>query len=346
MKRLVAAVVLNCLWIGLLPAQAPRPDRAEECVKLALKYLHDSQDADGAWRLYAQKSPGVTSLAVMAFLSAGHVPGEGPYGDSVTRGIRWVLDAQKADGLFLSPQRPGFAMYEHGISTLMLAEVAGMTDAALSRRIKQAVEKAVAVILKAQRRDGLSAGGWRYQVTGTDADVSVTGWQLLALRAVRSRGCDVPAERIDRALEFLKRCEDARTGGFRYTPGGELTVACTGTAILCLELCRGHQTPEALRAGSHVLQHLLRWDEINFFYSAYYCSQATFQLGGNYWNYFRPELRKALLPYQQPNGSWSGRDGFGAAYGTSMSVLALTVEYRYLPIYQRGDDSSRANANE
>jgi hypothetical protein len=28
----------------------------------------------------------------------------------------------------------------------------------------------------------------------------------------------------------------------------------------------------------------------------------------------------------------------GPTYGTAISILALTVEYRYLPIYQRGEE--------
>jgi hypothetical protein len=42
-----------------------------------------------------------------------------------------------------------------------------------------------------------------------------------------------------------------------------------------------------------------------------------------------------LLEQQNANGSWNANDGLGANYGTAMGVLALTVEYRLLPIYQR-----------
>ena len=57
-----------------------------------------------------------------------------------------------------------------------------------------------------------------------------------------------------------------------------------------------------------------------------------FQLGNNYWGVYRPRLHKALFDNQQPNGSWL--DGMGPAYATALSVLALTVEYRFLPIYR------------
>ncbi len=276
----------------------------------------------------------------MAFLSAGHVPGEGPYSETVEKGIRWVLAQQQKSGLFGGS---GLEMYHQGICTLMLAEVAGMTDAKLGRKVKEAVENGVKVILQAQNRSKKRfSGGWRYSVNATDADLSVSGWQILALRAAKNLGCDIPAKNIDHALSFVKRCRQPRGGGFQYQPGGQVTPACTGTGILALELCQKHHTNEALVAGAYLLKNTglspVRTETSHFYYSAYYCSQAMFQLGGNYWNSYRPKLFKRLLEDQNRNGSWIGRPGLGASYSTSMSVLALTVEYRLLPIYQRGSD--------
>jgi hypothetical protein len=315
----------------------------DQAVDRALDYLQRTQDPDGGWRAgrYA-RNPAVTSLAVMAFLSAGHVPGEGRYGEVITRGVNAVLDAQHANGLVASEGH--HEMYHHGISTLMLAEVAGMTDGKLAEEVRRKLEKAVALILRAQRTSGIHRGGWRYRVDGYDGDISVSGWQLMALRAAKNLGCDVPPESIERAIEYILRCRDPVSGAFRYYPGGTRTTPCTGTSILGLELCgkEQHGTPEVLKAGAYLLSHPPRWGDAHFFYGIYYCSQAAFQLGDNYWTHYRPQLHEVLLRYQGDNGSWYGRDpeslGFGASYCTAMCVLALTVEYRYLPIYQRGEE--------
>ncbi len=167
----------------------------------------------------------------------------------------------------------------------------------------------------------------------------------MALRAAKNLGCDVPAENIELAVDFLKRCQDSRTGGFRYTPGGRLTVACTGTSILGLEICgkERHHTPEALRAGAFLIQNqnLPYWSQEWFFYSIYYGAQAAFQLGGNYWSVYRPRLHEVLLRNQNGSGFWEGYSAdarYGRSYCTAMAILALTVEYRYLPIYQRGEE--------
>jgi hypothetical protein len=236
-------------------------------------------------------------------------------------------------------------MYQHGISTMMLCEVAAMSDAKTAHALKPKIEKAVKIILQAQRLENtIKRGGWHYRVEGTEADMSVTGWQILALRAARNLGCDVPKERIDLAMNFVQQSRDPRTGGFCYTPGGAVTSGCTGTGILTLELCgkERHHSREALLAGSYLLKNPLRYDEGHFFYSVYYSSQAMFQLGNNYWNVFRPQLHRLLLDGQQRNGAWINNDPSGASYTTAMALLALTVEYRFLPIYQRDEESERS----
>ena len=324
-------------------ADPPVVDPAlDKSVDRALAFLQSTQLADGGWTTQGGgANPAATSLSVMAFLSAGHVPGEGRYGETIEKGIRAVLKAQHENGLIAVDG--GQEMYHHGISTLMLAEAAGMVDAKLGDEIRKKLTKAVALILKAQRTGGDNErGGWRYHVQpGDGADISVTGWQIMALRAAKNVGCDVPAENIDRAVDFIKRCQDQRTGGFAYQPHANITIPCTGTSILALEICGKdlHHGPEVLKAGAYLLKNPPKWGMAFGFYGLYYCSQATFQLGDNYWAFFRPLLHDMLFKNQKDNGSWaSGGDGsYGPNYSTAMCVLALTVEYRYLPIYQRDE---------
>jgi hypothetical protein len=283
----------------------------------------------------------------MAFLSAGNTPTEGEHAQAIADGIRWVLARQRSNGVIATDGQ--FEMYHHGICTLLLAEVVGMCPPALADEVRPALAKAVAVILKAQRKDGGHAGGWRYTVDSGDADLSVTGWQLLALRAAKNVGCDVPAANIDRAVAYLHRCFDETRGTFTYTIHGTQTVACAGTGILGLELCGGkdlHRCRESLRAGAYVLRNPPSLEQSHCFYGLYYCSQAMFQLGDNYWTVYRGRLHELLLRTQRDDGSWFGNDGearrVGPNYTTAMSVLALTVEYRFLPIYQRGEEPTDA----
>lgn len=241
-------------------ATTPRPasPEADAAVHRALDYLKSAQKSDGSWESGGfGRATSVTSLAVMAFLSAGHVPGEpGPYRESVEKGILYVLDHQRSNGLLVSNTSHG-PMYCHGISTLMLAEVVGMTaEAPLADRAREALGRAVKLILLAQNlaKNPENSGGWRYQPTSRDSDLSVSGWQVMALRAAKSAGCAVPSENIDRAIDYLKRCA-SQEGGFGYQPGGGPNNPRTGTGILALEICGEHQTREAVAGAEYLLKH-------------------------------------------------------------------------------------------
>jgi Prenyltransferase and squalene oxidase repeat len=254
--------------------------------------------------------------------------------------VRYVLNHQHADGMLVSNIRGG-PMYCHGISTLMLAEVVGMIpDAALADRVQKALSRAVDVIVKAQdvKKGPDHAGGWRYQPNSNDSDISVTGWQVMALRAAKSAGCAVDSTRIDRAVRYLKRCA-LKDGGFAYHPGQGPNNARTGVGILALELCGTHLTPEAIAGSKYLLTHPPRWGSDFFFYEAYYGSQAMFQIGDEAFQGYQKKLFLMLLEHQQQDGSWLSGDvtdhAIGRNYCTAMGVLALAVEYRYLPIYQR-----------
>lgn len=354
--RISSLLVFALLLLGTSFVSAAEPavskEKLDQSIDNALRAMQRTQEKDGSWSATNArvKNPAITALCVMAFLSAGHVPGEGRYGDTVKNGIDVVLKAQHPNGLIAT--EGGHEMYHHGICTLMLAEVAGMADEKQGAEIRKALEKAVNIILEAQRTTDPRSphyGGWRYRVKTLDSDLSVTGWQIMALRASKNLGCDVPAERIELAVDYIKRCQDPTTHGFRYFPNSRLTLPCTGTGILALEICGKHQhhSPEARQAGSYLVQekNLPRWASEHFFYGIYYSSQAAFQLGDNYWAVFRPQMHKVLLDNQGGAGAWIGGDAGSRAYGpnycTAMGVLALTVEYRYLPIYQRNEEPNK-----
>ena len=324
-------------------ADRPSSKATDDAIVKALEHLKKSQKPDdGSWESGGfGRATSVTSLAVMAYLAAGHTPGNpGPYRETVERGIRYVLKNQKPNGLLVSNTSHG-PMYCHGISTLMLAEVIGTSsDPALAEQCRTALAKAIELILKAQdlSKNPDQAGGWRYQPTSRDSDISVSGWQIMALRAAKDVGCAVSSDHIDRAIAYLKKCA-WKDGGFGYQPGQGPNNPRTGTGILALELCGTHLTPEAIAGAEYLVKHPPRWSSEYFFYETYYCSQATFQMGDKYYFIYQPKLVAILLEHQEKDGSWLSGDGNdrsgGRNYCTAMGVLALSVEYHYLPIYQR-----------
>lgn len=313
----------------------------DESIQRAVQFLSKSQQPSGAWSFNSYgESTAATSLAIMAFMAAGYVPEEGPYGDQINKGIDWVLAHQIDNGLVVHHKSHG-PMYSHGISTLMLAEVAGMLTGEREKKCRQVLERAIKLIVSAQdvSKDKRNAGGWRYTQTSKDSDLSVTGWQLLALRAAKNIGCDISADHIDKAVAYVRHCRGRNNVGFAYQPGGAPSATRTGTGILALEICGQHHTRDALEAGDYLVQHPLHPDEFYYFYGAYYCSVGMFQMGGEYWKKTRATIVPQLLEMQKHDGSWLANKGSekeaGKVYATTLAVLALAVEYQYLPIYQR-----------
>ncbi len=315
-------------------------------VDRGVEYLRRTQLPDGAWfSPNLGKNAGISGLAALALLSAGHVPGRGHCGENVERCVRWILSARQGNMLTSRDTSHG-PLYEHGIATLLLGEVLGMVDQERPgfERIHRVHEEAVDLILKAQEvpKDRSAEGGWRYLPWDTQSDISVSGWQILALKSAQTAGLSIPQRSIDRAILYVKRCQLA-SGGFGYMPGPgyEPNAARTGTGVLVLEICGPPGSAEARRGGDWLLKNPPDGKPPFFYYGLYYSAQAMYQLGGKYWETWRPLSETILLRRQEPDGSWlappedTHEAQAGPAYTTALAILALTVEYRYLPVYQR-----------
>jgi len=325
-----------------------RRDLEDQCdlgIEKALTYLAATQQKDGSWGAGYGRNTAVVSLAVLAFLAKGHLPDEAPHGQVVNRAIDFVLAHQHTNGLLFT--EAGGPMYSHGIGTLMLAEVVGMTAGERERRVREALARAVKLILDAQRikqADTRFRGGWRYQHTSPDSDLSVTGWCLMALKAAKNAGAVVPVEAINDAIDYVKR-SFCPGGGFAYQPGAGPSVAMTATGVLCLQIAGYHLLagsgkryhPEAMASGEWLVKHPVgSYGGGHFHYMVYYVAQAMWQLGGTYWDFWQPNFEKLVLANQNADGSWPAVQAeIGPVFSTSMTVLALAVKYGYLPIYQR-----------
>jgi hypothetical protein len=89
-----------------------------------LQYLARTQAAEGNWpdAPYAAE-PAVTSLAVISLLAHGDDPNFGPYSTTIRRGLDYVLKHSDPTTGYIGP-----TMYNHGFSTLALAESYGAVD--------------------------------------------------------------------------------------------------------------------------------------------------------------------------------------------------------------------------
>ena len=368
---LAALALIGALSSVVSSAEPTRPrdvlvaeewQQLDAAVDAGLAYLETQQQADGSFVTHGLGQPAVTSLCVLAYLSRGHVPHEGKYGPTIERAIEYVLQTQQADGLLYAfpiqgrqwgDRRHKIGAYNHAIAGVMLAEVYGMTQGELSESIRVAVRKALDFSLARQRIPKPSpddVGGWRYLVNtdGRDSDLSVTAWEVMFLRSARNAEFEVPIESIESAMEYVRRTFVPESGTFAYGTQGmrhQQTRAMAGSGILLLSLGGEHNTEMARTAGAWILDHPFdRYQRViygaeHYHYGAYYCSQAMFQLGGEYWERFFPAYMRLHVASQEPDGSWpqeQNRDGeYGRVFTTSLMVLSLTPAYQLLPIYQR-----------
>ncbi|MDZ4685388.1 MAG: prenyltransferase, partial [Planctomycetaceae bacterium] len=137
----------------------------------------------------------------------------------------------------------------------------------------------------------------------------------------------------------VKRCANRQRGGFAYQPGNGPSATMTAAGITALQVCGVTDAVELTASVPYLATRLPRYRDRYFFYGNYYSCVALHQHGGDVWENSKEAAFRELLLRQNRDGSWTAGDGsekgYGKAYATSLAVLALTVEYGYLPIYQK-----------
>ncbi len=180
----------------------------QKAVDRGIEFLKSQQQDDGSFGQDRYgRHVGITALAALAFMGHGDMPGRGPNGVYVEKALDFVLNHVDPTGLIAADTSHG-PMYGHGFAALFLAEIYGQSR---DSRTREALVKAIRLIVGSQNEEG----GWRYQPVSEDADLSVTICQVMALRAARNAGIKVPKQTIDRAVEYVKKCQNT-DGGFRY----------------------------------------------------------------------------------------------------------------------------------
>lgn len=340
----------------------------ERAVEAGLAYLAAQQFPDGRWCLDRtananQKDPylgqmrsdsAATALALLPFLGAGYTHREEKHRDTVTKGIRWLLQNQKANGDLFSGGSEYCWFYSHALASIVLSEAYGMTR---ERSLREPAGRAVQFIAASQNRE---FGGWRYR-PGLDADTSVSGWQLMALASARMAGLDVPREPLERVGTWLDRAQGDASGAlYVYNPNARLdseerfarqpNLAMTAEGLLMRMYLGWQREHPGLRAGAdHLRTNLPAMGDPNAStrdaYYWYYGTQVMFHIQGPHWQAWRDRLFSLLEKSQLREGPFSGSwdpydpspdrwaDAAGRLYVTSLNLLMLEVTYRHLPLF-------------
>ncbi len=298
-------------------------DETKKAIDKALKRLSELQKNNGSWG----GNTAVTAFVVLAYMSNGHVPNQGLYGKEVAKGISNLLASAKDDGYLIG--NTGGNMYCHGMATLALTQVWGMTG---DEEVKKVLKRAIDLIVKSQNHEG----GWRYEPAPTGADISVTIMQVMALRGAKDSGLHVPDETIKRAIGYINKCHDARSGGYRYQPYSSGPGYARTAAGVCVLQLGGEYEAKDIASAVEYLEKTAD-DHQHYWYGHYYAAHAFHQIGGKKWEDYYTRIKNKLLGTQRSGGEWSERmeAHVGTEYQTAIAVLVLSVPANYLPIYQR-----------
>ena len=332
---------------------------SERAVEASLRWMANNQEPAGNWSSarhgggLAKTDPqgqnrldgglhadsGITGLVVLSFLGAGYTHEEGKYADVVRRALKWLIAQQSANGYLGGKATRYDMMYCHAMATFALAEAYGMqSDPNSFPELQDAVQAGVRLICAMQNDDG----GWRYG-KGGDSDMSMFGWQLMALKSAVQAGIPVPDVNRRGMTKFLQaRALGTRGGLAGYKLHEAPSPAMTAEALFCRQMFGvSPQDAAAQEATVYLGRQLPRLSNYDEYYW-YYGTLAMFQQGGEPWQQWNDSLRDTLVGLQRtqgplagswdPNGKWAGIGG--RVYSTAVSTMCLEVYYRFLRIYQ------------
>jgi hypothetical protein len=301
----------------------------------------------------ADADPGISALALLAFLGAGHSHQAGDFQSAVHNGLDFLARGQSADGNLASGTGLYAQMYCHSMATFALAEALAMTG---DKQLEPTVRRAVNYCLRAQHP---STGGWRYRM-GDLGDTSQLGWQLMALWSADRAGLEIPPQTWTGAERFLRSVRRGRYGGLAsYRPDGPASTPMTAEALYCRHLVgdmigNARDSTATAEGTSQLLTTLPDSSRINLYYWYYgtlalHHQQHSSDAAAQAWQTWNGSLTTVLLDAQQSDGSWNPTciwGGYGGrVYTTSVAALCLEVYYRYAPIPdQSGWTASRPDS--
>lgn len=324
---------------------------SELAVERALDWLAAHQLPSGGWSLVhdggkcngqcknngsdSRYEPAATGLALLAFLGAGYTHQSGKHQRTVRDGVYYLLQIMEEannEGSFLHQSERG--MYNHGIAAFALCEAYQLSG---DKDLKNPAQLAVNFICSAQNY----SGGWGYSPKAP-GDLTISGWQMMALKSAHAAELEVPTSVIVRIDHFLDT-KQLPSGVYYGYSKPERDPTCSAIGVL-LRLFRNwsHTDPRALELAQFLVKNGRSNGDV---YYNYYATLLLFHLGGPSWEVWNPRIREHLIKTQNQSGheagSWFFEDQYakegGRLYTTAMCAMTLEVYYRFAPLYQQAD---------
>ena len=330
----------------------------ESAVDLALQWLAYHQEPDGHWDTmkYAANGKvdtGLSALALLAFLGAGHTEKVGQYKENVQLAVGWLKNQWKTS-----------SGYHLAMTALALSEAAGMADIPDTRT---AAQNAIDFVTEVhQQGDGSEKGAWRYGPKPPVCDISVSGWFIMALKSAKVSKLKVNQASFEGAWNFLNKLEIKNSGPdngygpasryyYTYDDGKGFIVSKhrdSAIGILCRQFLGAKK--DELQSSVELFvsdggtpvwgdnpsrNHPCTSGGTDLYYW-YYGTLAVFQQGGDVWKRWNEDMKKALVVNQCKQGDNTGSwdvigvmsERWGRVGQTALGALCLEVYYRYLQL--------------
>ncbi|MEM7602610.1 MAG: prenyltransferase/squalene oxidase repeat-containing protein, partial [Verrucomicrobiota bacterium] len=315
-------------------------EQAEVAIKKGLEFLSTKQNSDGSFG--NEHFVGMTGLTLLAFLGHCETPESARYGDLVVDATVYLMDrSMKNRGLMTNGEEGPHEAYEHAIATYALSELYSMTKESgrAMPKLDSVINKAVGIILKEQTENG----GWPY-IGKTKDDMSVSGWNIQALKAAHTTGLSLIG--LDRAMnlavqKYLPMIQD-NNGAFKYQIDEQNgRESLTGAALLGFQNWGGMRNLTYEKGFRYLKRRLQLPSPGSYYYAPYYNTQVFFIHGGEEWEDYNRKFQPKLLAAQNKDGSWlmNGSGPYAPEdskiTNTTWAILMLEVYYRYLPTTEK-----------
>jgi hypothetical protein len=344
------------LYVGKPQKPPATPEEVRQALIKALDFLASKQQKNGTWPEYEEAYAG---LSLMAFIGAKCV--EKDYSANIKGAVDYLKSEYKPrskypegskDADYYGGQLGTNNMYQHAIATLAVIEaLVNLNDPSL----EPIAQDAINLIIRSQntehkpetlggpiRPDNRYYGGWRYSPDSTDSDLSVTGWQILALKAAVNAGFSVPDYVFPAAAKYVRSLQGKEDGSFLYSTPGAAGRSCAraGMGVLSLQLSGFPQDPAIPTSLRFMQDNAPRWnieqpgDGYPFYYW-YYGTRAMFLSGGDDWRIWKDWMCRFLVDHQNGDGSWEGTKNEQRldTYRAALGALMLEFCCGHVPIY-------------
>jgi len=111
-------------------------------------------------------------------------------------------------------------------------------------------------------------------------------------------------------------------------------IARSSIATLVLRMAKRTELSAYTAARKHITENLDSEYETHIYYGRYYMAQALFQSDYDSWVKWNRILIRRVQNERNDDGS-VGSSTYGKSYTTGISLLALALNYRLLPVYER-----------